>query len=112
GGANSLVAGGRVSCGGGVVVGLGLGRRGPSGWATAGTRVYAIRLPGGAARVRLARLARPFGPGQGCRDLDLAPPGGRSPAPGQGPAAVEGRPGGAGRAGPAAARQPAPPAVP
>src|SRR5271166_1476410 len=77
----------------------------PSG--TVSTCVNAIRLPGGAAHVRLARLARPVRPRQGRRDPDPAPPGRRPSAPGQGPAAVLGRPSGASRADPAAVPQPA-----
>src|SRR6201984_346280 len=76
---------------------------------TLSTRVPAIRLPCGAAGVR---PARPLRPGQGCRDPDLAPSGGRAPAAGEGPGVVAGCPGAPGPAGPAAARQPAPPVAP
>jgi hypothetical protein len=78
---------------------------------TVGTRVTAIRLPGGAARVRLACPARPLRPGQRCRDPDSASSGRRPPASGQGAEAVVGRPGSLGRVGPAAAPRPAPPAA-
>jgi hypothetical protein len=46
---------------------------------TFSTRATTIRLPGGAARVRLARPARPVRPHQGRRDPHLAPPGRRAP---------------------------------
>ena len=82
---NPVMAADLVSCAG----------RGWSGWAsgcawdslsgTVGTRVTAIRLSGGAARVRLACLGRPLRPGQGRRDPDSAPSGRRPPAPGQTP---------------------------
>ena len=60
---------------------------------TVGTCVTAIRLPGGAARVRLACPTRPLRPRQGHREPDLATPGRCAPVPGPGPAAVLGRPG-------------------
>ena len=66
---------------------------------TVSTCVTSTRLPGGAPRVRLARLAGPLRPRQGHRDPYLAPSGRCAPAPGQDPAAVLGRPGGHGRAG-------------
>jgi hypothetical protein len=79
---------------------------------TVSTCVTTTRLPGGAPRVRLARLAGPLRPLQGHRDPHIAPSGRRAPAPGQDPTAVLGRPGGHGRAGPAAAPGPARPAAP
>src|SRR5215469_4016875 len=76
---------------------------------TLSTRVTTIRLPGCAARVRLAGPARTVRPRQGRGDPHLAPPARRAPAPGQGTEAVVDGPGAAGRAGPAAAGQPTPP---
>src|ERR1022692_351658 len=61
------------------------GCAGASRSGTVGTRVDAIRLPGGAARVRLACPARPVRPRQGRRNPHLAPSVGRAPAPGQEP---------------------------
>src|SRR5271165_7450993 len=82
------------------------------GSGTVSTHVTTIRLPGGAPRLRLARLARPLRPGQGRRDPPPAPPGRRAPAPGRDAEAVLARPGDLVRAGPAAAQRPPPPAAP
>ena len=79
---------------------------------TVSTCVTTTRLPGGAPRVRLARLAGPLRPRQGHRDPHLAPSGRCAPASGQDAAAVLGRPSGHGRAGAAATPRPARPAAP
>src|SRR5271165_4375638 len=83
-----------------------------AGSGTVSTHVTTIRLPGGAPRLRLARLARPLRPGQGRRDPPPAPPGRRAPAPGRDAEAVLARPGDLVRAGPAAAQRPPPPPAP
>jgi hypothetical protein len=63
---------------------------------TVSTRDTSTRVFSGAPRVRLACLACPLGPRKGCRDPDLAPPGGRAPAPDRDAEAVLGRPRGPG----------------
>jgi phosphate acetyltransferase len=96
----------------GKVMKLAIWLREVGGSGIIGARVTTDRLSGGAARVRLACLARSLRSGQRCRDPAPASPGCRPPAPGQVAEAVVGRPGGLVGAGPAAAQGPPPAAAP